>query len=442
MTTKTAVRSWFRLDRHDIRTTLPASIRAIMQDGLLDRMFRESLTPELLFPQVADVEAWQGGKGTRKIMTRNGLMTPDPTPTTGSDATAGTYSIEQWEVVMDQYGKSIDTDLLVSSMTQASKYLNDVSRLGIHAGQTINLLARNKMYKGYAGGRTYCRTAGTSDTTIEVASTDGFTHVLVNGVPTAVSASTPLTVSIAGVANTVTGVNTSTGVLTLGTARVDVLGDSVVSAQAPYSVRAGTSNDTAYNLGAGDLIKFSHFRAAVARLRRQHVPPAEGSSYVAHVDSVTESQLFEDSEFKALYQGRADSPTYRDLAIGVFGGLVWVRNEEVPYLTTASTGYEDLAVTVHRPIVVGSGALIAAPFEGAAGLLSETGVQDVPEITTINVAPGVDVTRIVRPPQDRFQQNVSTTWSWVGDYGVPSDSLANGDPAMYKRAVVLEHSAS
>ena len=440
--TKTAVRPWFRIDRHDVRSTLPAPIRAMMQDGLLDRMFRESLAPELLFPQIADSEPWQGAKGDRKIMTRNGLMTPDPTPTTGSDASTGTYSIEQWEVVMDQYGKSIDTDLLQSQMTQASKYLNDVSRLGIHAGQTINLLARNKLYKAYAGGRTFCRTAGSSDTTIEVASTDGFTHVLVNGVPTAVSASTPLDVTIAGVANTVTGVNTSTGTLTLGAARADVVGDAVVSAQAPYSVRAGTSNNTAFDVGVGDLIKFSHFRAAVARLRRQHVPPAEGSSYVAHIDSVTESQLFEDTEFQNLYRGRADSPTYRDLAIGVFGGIVWVRNEVVPYVTAATAGYEDLTTTVHRPIVVGAGSLIAAPFENVAGMLSETGVQDVPEIAMINVAPGVDVTRIVRPPQDRYQQNVSTTWSWVGDYGVPSDSLANGDPALFKRAVVLEHSSN
>lgn len=442
MTTSTAIRPWFKLDRHDVRSTLPAAIRAIMQDGLLDRMFRESLAPELLFPQIADVEPWQGAQGDRKIMTRNGLMTPDPTPVTGSDASTGTYDIEQWEVVMDQYGKSIDTNLLQSAMTQASKYLNDVGRLGIHAGQTLNLLARNKMYKAYAGGRTYVRTAGTSDTSMIVANSDGFTHVLVDGVPTAVSASTPLDVTIDGVANTVTGVDTGTHTLTLGTARVDVVGDAVISAQAPYSVRAGSANDTAFDLAAGDLITFSHFRAAVARLRRQSVPSAEGGNYVAHIDSVTESQLFEDTEFQALYRGRADSATYRDLAIGVFGGIVWVRNEVVPYLTTASTGYEDLTTTVHQPIVVGGGALIAAPFENTAGLLRETGVQDVPEITTINVAPGVDVTRIVRPPQDRFQQNVGTTWSWVGDYGVPSDSLANGDPAMFKRAVVLEHSAN
>lgn len=434
------VRSWFRLDRHDVRSTLPPALQSMMQDGLLDRMFQESLAPELLFPQIADVEPWQAGLGDRRIMTRNGLMQPDTTPTTGSDPSTGSYDVEQWQVVMDQYGKSIDTNMLQSRMTLASKYLNDVGRLGIHAGQTINRLARDKMYKAYSGGRTWATTAGgTSDTSIVVASTDGFTDVLVNGTPVAVSASNPLDVTIAGTPNTVTGVDTSTNTLTLGTARVDVVGDAVVSSQAPVSVIAGASNDTAFNLAAGDLITFAHFRAAVTRLRRMHVPPVEGGNYVAHIDSVTESQLFADSEFQSLYRGRADSETYRNLSLGVFGGLVWVRNEEAKTLASGTSG---LTADVHQPVVVGSGALVAAPFEDIAGFLRETGVADVPDVAMLNVAPGVDVARIVRPPADRYQQVVSTTWSWVGDYGVPSDSLANGDPAQFKRAVVLEHSAN
>ena len=121
---------------------------------------------------------------------------------------------------------------------------------------------------------------------------------------------------------------------------------------------------------------------------------------------------------------------------------MWVRNNKAPFLTTSDTGYEDLATTVHRPIVVGDGALVSAPFEDLAGLLRETGVADVPDIRMVNVAPGADVALIVRPPQDRLQQIVSTTWAWTGDYGVPSDSLANGDPALFKRSVVLEHSAN
>lgn len=442
MTVLTAAKPWFRLDRHDVRSTLPAAIQAIMQDGLLERMFHESLLPELLFPQVADPEPWQAGLGDTRIMTRNGLMATDTAPITGSDPSTGSYDVEQWTVTMDQYGKSIDTNMLQSRMTLASKYMNDVKRLGIQAGQTLNELARDKLYAGYAGGRTWATAAGTSDTSLEVASTDGFTHVLVNGVPTAVSASNALDVTIDGVANTVTGVNTSTRVLTLGTARVDVVGDSVISSQAPYSVRAGASNDTAFDLAAGDLITFADFRAAVTRLRRMNVPTVEGGNYVAHIDPVTESQLFDDTEFQALYRGRAESSTYRDFAIGTFGGLVWVRNNKAPFLTTSDTGYEDLATTVHRPIVVGDGALVSAPFEDLAGLLRETGVADVPDIRMVNVAPGADVALIVRPPQDRLQQIVSTTWAWTGDYGVPSDSLANGDPALFKRSVVLEHSAN
>ena len=71
-------------------------------------------------------------------------------------------------------------------------------------------------------------------------------------------------------------------------------------------------------------------------------------------------------------------------------------------------------------------------------LLRGSGVEDVPDISMIEAAPGVQVARIVRPPQDRLQQTLSTSWSWVGDYGVPSDSTT-GDAALYKRAVVLEH---
>jgi hypothetical protein len=46
----------------------------------------------------------------------------------------------------------------------------------------------------------------------------GFSTVLVNGVPTAVSGTNPLSVTVNGVANTVTAVNVGTKTLTLGTA--------------------------------------------------------------------------------------------------------------------------------------------------------------------------------------------------------------------------------
>ncbi|MFF0864167.1 hypothetical protein ACFYUV_20580 [Nonomuraea sp. NPDC003560] len=422
----------FQLDRHDVRSNVPTAIRAMLQNGLLDRTFQDALRPEFIFPAIADSESWMGGVGDTKTFTRKGLLTPVTTPITGSDPSAATYGIEQWSVTMDQYANSVDTNLLYSSMALQSKYLADVQTLGINAGQSLNQIARNKLYAAYAGGRTWCTTAGSSDSSIIVQSVNGFTHVMVNGVPTPVSASNPLNVTIEGVANTVTGVNTSTNTLTLGTARADVVGDYLVAANAPTTIRP--TGDTAYDLTASNTVTFAHFRAAVTRLRKMNVPTVNGY-YVAHVDPDTEAQLFADSEFRDLYQGRGDSEVYRELSIGRFGGIDWVRNNECPTLLGGSAGN----VTVHRPIIMGAGALIAAPFAEMGSLLGGTGVEDVPEITMANVATGVDVALIVRPPSDRLQQNVSTTWSWVGDYGVPSDSLVNNDAALYKRAVVIEH---
>ncbi|WP_326828683.1 hypothetical protein OIE13_22345 [Streptosporangium sp. NBC_01810] len=439
MTTLTArPRAWFDLGRHDVRSNVPALIRAMLQNGILDRVFLDALKPEFIFPAIADSEPWTSGMGDTKTFTRKGLLAPATTAITGSDTSAATYGIEQWSVTMDQYGQAVDTNMLYSAMALQSKYIADVQTLGINAGQSINQIARNKLYAAYAGGRTWCRTAATTDTSMQVQSTNGFTHVLVNGVPTPVSASNPLTVSIEGVANTVTGVDTSTRTLTLGTTRVDVQGDYVVAANAPFSVRGGTGNDSAFDLGTGDKATFALFRAAVTRLRKMNVPTL-GGYYVAHIDPDTESQLFDDSEFKAALQGRVDSPIYTDLSIGRFGGIDWVRNNECP---TVASGTDGTSVEVHRPIVLGGGALIAAPFENMGNMLGGTGVEDVPDITMVSPVPGVDVALIVRPPTDRLQQTLSTSWSWVGDYGVPSDSLANNDAALFKRGVVIEHSAS
>ncbi|MFJ3793894.1 hypothetical protein [Kitasatospora sp. NPDC090091] len=429
--TLTAARQWFDLARHDVRGTVPTQIRAMLQNGILDRVFRDALVPNFIFPAIADSEPWMAGLGDTKTFTRKGLLAPVTTPITGSDPSAATYGIEQWSVTMDQYANSMDTNMLSSSMALASKFLSDVETLGINAGQTINQVSRNKLYNAYSGGRTWCTTAGGSDTSIIVQSVAGFSTVLVNGVPTPVSGANPLNVTIAGVANTVVGVNSGTSTLTLGTARADVAGDYVLASNAPVTIRA--TGNSAYDLSGSNVVTFANFRAAVARLRKMNVPTINGY-YVAHIDPDTEAQLFSDSDFKQALQGRVDSPVYRDLSIGRFGGIDWVRNIECPTILGGSAG----TVTVHRPIVLGGGALMAAPFDSTGSLLAGTGVEDVPDVRTINAAPGVDVTMIVRPPQDRLQQVLTTTWSWIGDYGVPTD-VGTGDAALYKRGVVIEH---
>lgn len=419
----------FHLARHDVRSSLPAAIQAIMQNGLLYRAFEDALAPEFLFPSIATPRPWQGNVGDTGTFTRAGLLAPVTTPlVVGNDPNAATYSVEQYSLTMNQYANTVDTNMLQSAMTLASKFVEDAQTLAINAGQSLNRIARNKLYAAYRGGQSWVVTAqGSASTTCVVDDATGFSTVMVNGVPTAVSGTNPLTVTVAGSANTVTAVNLGTNTVTLGTAVTQVVGDAVVSAAAPTVVRAG-ARATAKAITSGDVATMALFRSAVQRLRSMNVPTVNGN-YVAHIDATTEAELFADSDFKSAYQGRGDSEVFQTMSLGTFAGIDWVRNIEAE--TKAST------VTVHRPIVVGRDSLISGPFENMGSLLAA--VQGpTPAIEMIGPAAGVQVAYIVRPPQDRLAQIVAQTWSWVGDFAVPSD-VSTGDSALYKRAVVVEH---
>jgi N4-gp56 family major capsid protein len=419
--------------RHPTRPVLPAALQAIIQDGELEAVFQDALRPDFLFPAAAAADPVAGNVGQRITRTRTGLLTPVTTAITGSDPSASTYSIEQYSGVLDQYGNSIDTNLLGSATAQASTFVRNIQTLGINAGQSLNRIARDRLYAAYAGGRSWCRTAeGASNVSIDVNSVDGFEFVLVNGVPTAVSATNPLTVTVAGVANTVVGVDRANRRLTLGTARVDVLGDAVVAANAPVTLRPN-ARATAFNITAGDVATVGLFFDAVARLRAMNVPSFADGTYQAHVDATTMRQLLSDTEFRQAFQSQGPNDVYQQGRLTIFGGVTFVLNMEVPTVTG-----DGQANTVRRPIVLGADPLIAMPLENQGQLLDGTGVEDVPGISLIEAAPQTEVVMIVRPPMDRLQQVVSASWAWTGDYSVPTDSTT-GDSALVKRAVVIEH---
>lgn len=431
--TLTAARRLFSLARHDVRSSLPAAIQAIMQNGLLSRSFEDALVPEFLFPAVATRRPWGGNLGDTSIFTRPGLLTPITAPlTVGNDPNAATYTIEQYSATMNQYGNSVDTNLLQSAMTLASKFIEDNQMLAINAGQSLNRISRQKLYDAYTGGRTWATASSTTSTALVVNSVVGFEQVPVNGVLTAVSVSNPLSVTVNGVANTVTGYNAGTNTLTLGTAISASVGWTVVASTAPVTYRPGTAT-TRYGLASTDVATAAVFRSAVARLRSMSVPTIDGH-YVAHVDPTTEAELFADADFKQAYQGRGDSAVFGNMSIGTFLGIDWVRNVEAQ---TTSDGGSGGTLTVHQPIVMGADALLSNPFENMGDLLAQVGANSG-SIELIGPAAGVQVAHIIRPPLDRLQQVVSSSWSYVGDFAVPTD-VATGDAALYKRAVVIEH---
>ena len=431
-------RRFLRLDRHDVRSSLPAAIQAIMQNGLLYRSFEQALVPEFLFPAIAERRPWAGGLGDTTTFTRPGLLTPVTTAlTVGSDPGASTYTFEQYSATMSQYAGSLDTNMLQSAMTLASKFIEDTAILAVQAGQSLNRLARSKLYAAYGGGKTWCTSIVTS-TTIVVKDTTGFGTVLVNGVPTPVSAGNPLPITVNGVANNVTGVTDATHLVLSGSITTAV-GQAVLSSIAPVTILPAACVTRA-DLVGGNIATLAMFRAAVARLRAMAVPTV-GGYYVAHIDATTETQLYADTDFKQALTGRVDSKVYRDLSIGTFAGIDWVRNIEAP--TTADGGGAGTgSLVVHRPIVVGAGALLSCPFSDTARLLHGTDADSATSGVIELIGPangGVQVAHIVRPAQDRLQQVISSTWSFIGDFAVPSDSLTGSDLALYKRGVVLEH---
>lgn len=404
----------------------PAAIQSIVQNGILERTFQESLKPQLLYRAMATRRPFQANLGEKTIFTRTGLLVPTTTPLTpGTDPNPSTYSIEQYSLMLDQYGNAMDTNMLSSSIALASKFLEDNQKIAFNAGQSLNHLAREKLYNAYLGGNTYAVGAGSATTSLVVGDTDGFATQLVNGDQTAISASNPLSITINGAANTVTSVDSGTNTLTLGTAATWADGDSVVAGNAPVIYRPG-GKTTSQKLTSTDVVTFDNFMDAVATLRDNNVP-AIGGAYVAHIDARTERQLFSDSEFRQAYQGRGDSPVYRNLSLGRFGGIDWVRNTEAP--TTTGQG----GLTIRQPIVAGADALIEGPLQGFGELLKGTGIDRPGIVTMVN-----GIAMIHRPPMDRLQQVISSAWAWTGDFAAPTDALT-GSSSQFKRAIVIEH---
>jgi hypothetical protein len=410
----------------------PAEIQAIVQNGILDRMYQEALTPALLYRNLATQRPFQANLGEIVTFTRTGLLLPATTPlTVGTDPTAANYTIEQYSMSLNSYGNAMDTNMLSSQIALASKFLEDNQKLAFNAAQSLNHLVRDKLYTAYLSGNTRAVGAGSAATALVVNNVNGFTSQMLAGpdgkygLPVPVSASNKLPITVNGTAVNVTAVNTGTSTLTLDAAITWADGDPVVATNAPVIVRPGAKT-TNQKLTSSDTITLSNFTAAVAKLRQNNVPTV-GGYYVAHIDAITEQQLFGDADFKQALQGREDSPVWRDLSIGRFAGIDWVRNTEAPTIAGAS------GVTVRQPILMGGDCIIEGPLQGYGQLLSSTGVDRPGLVTMVG-----GIAMIHRPPIDRMQQVIGSAWNWVGDFAIPTDALT-GSAATLKRAIVLEH---
>jgi len=440
-----------------------ASVASSLQDRTLQRTFRDSLYPRLLFRMEAMPELWPINLGSNSTFTRTGLVAPTTRPTVaGFDPVPLTYAIEQWEATAQQWSGTIDTHMPTSYMTLASLFLRNVHQLGLHSGQSLNRIVRDKGFNAYVAGNTVSDTgAAIAATTIHVVNLNGFTRRLFNGRPQPVSAANPIAISFPAtsqVANVTSFVSDIPGdeihggtlTFTPALATAVAVRDAVLATNRSVLQYSGGGNRVD-DISAADQLRLADIRASVAQLRFDNVPTHEDNSYHVHLSPRAESQIFGDNEFQRLNQSIPDYIHYRRMAVAWLLGCTFYRNSESPTVATCSqdpangftTGFELLnpaGVNIERTIVTGQG-WIEEKYLDEGRYISESGVQGkIGEFAITNG--GVQVMNerirlILRAPQDRLQQMVSSSWSFSGDWPVPSDETAPSGGATFKRASVI-----
>lgn len=455
------------------------TIRALVQEGALERAFHDALFPRQLYRSEAGAVLFPGNVGDSMIFTGSGLIPPKPRPMVpGTDPTPSTYSKEQWEATIQQYADAIDTHMPSSVVAIANLFLRDSMQLGLSAGQTLNRIVRNRLFAAALSGHTVCNggdsLSGTSESAFPVMRLNGFTKArrpdLAAGSPVryqTVSASNPLPIrivhsggtlaaNVVGFTPATSGDETGPGTLSITYASGSY---TVADRAAVYSddrthvvrVGGGTSVDA---LATGENIELQHIRSAVARMRLQNVPSQPDGTYHCHIDPMGEAQLFGDAEFQRLLTSLPDSGYYADFAIGRLLGTTFYRNSESPLAETVGdgTGTWDLddpfageltngaGLTVRRAVFIGAGAIYEY-YQDLGALLTEAGVTGkVGQFSITNNGIQVVTDRIqliIRAPLDRLQQNVSTAYKFVGDWPVRTD-VTSGDAARYKRMCAVE----
>ena len=445
-------------------TNFPAALAGILQQGFLEREGEEGLDSILAYRRCALEETVPVAIGETLTRTRTGRFAPvttpmNPTTNTGLDngLSPQTYSVEQYTFTLQEYGATADVNMMQDLATIFDQMVKNSRNNGVQAAQSLERIARYKLFSAYLGGNTRVRTdlgAG-STTTCHVDDIRGFQTVLVNGTPTAISSANPITVQETAI--TSGGVNQTltvtaavadsptqssvpdgiSGVLTFNAATTPVNLDALIAVNAPKILRPFAKLTTSA-LTSQDVFTLGLVEDAVAYLRDNGVPPMDDGTYHCILDNTSMRQLWADQDFKVLFAGRADSREYRDGDIIRMLGVTYIPTTEA-YVQAAIPSI-GLTPRVRRPILLGAEAIIQGNFQGLEAWLNREGVNPIGEAFLVN-----NVAQIIRPPLDRLSQVTSMSWTWIGDFAVPTDVTATtsiiptASNALYKRALVLEH---
>jgi hypothetical protein len=449
---------------------MPVALQNVIQQGFLEREFNTGLQSALGYRAVADKEQVSINVGETVTKTRTGLKAPVTTPLSASGntnldngITPSAQTVEQYTLGIDQYGDSIDLNIVTSQVGIGNQALLNAMTNGVQARQSLDRIARNALFTAYLGGNTRVRTTlGAPAATINVDDVRGFETVLPSnaganaGKYVAVSGTNTAPVLIGlnvytliGTARDGSNVSTTpggfSGTLTFSgnvTVADATLNNIASHANCPVLVRPngkwkggsalGIATATP-TLAGTDLLTLSVIEDAIAALRNN--TGMQNQLFNLYLDNVSMRQLFADQDFKLMYQGQYGSKEARTGQVFQLMGANFIPTTEALTQTHPTNG----ALTVRRPILVAPGALVEGDFAGM-----EQKAKDISggnsEIQMID-----SVAQVVRAPIDRLQQIIAQSWFWIGGFVAPTDATANSNiiptaGAQYlKRAVVIEH---
>ncbi len=448
-----------------------AATRALIQERLLERLFRDALFPQLLYRKDFVPEQWVD-RAQHVVKTRAGLLPPTRTRLNPmEDPSPQAYQVEQMDAYIEHYGGTIDTDIVVAGLTLADLLERDAKTLGLQAGQAINRLARDRLFEAGLYGQTVTTTAG-AGTTKRVPHLNGFTRAFSANTRKfePVSATNPLVayfwnstssqwdqVSIVGYTPDQANDEVGPGTITLASSYTTTARQPLVASTASYIVRAG-GGYSVDAIGSSDVLTLATIRAAVARLRQMNVQPYDDGTYHVHLDPVSEAQLFADDEMRHLFRGTGfESDEYSQFVVAEALGCRFYRNNESPTSATVAEGdifpgelVNATGVPIHRVAVLGRECGIEywkdAVVTTEAGITGKIGAWT---ITNDGLAVPIErIQMILRAPIDRLQRVVSTSWSFFGGHLMMQDYLRPGGAysganfagsSRYKRVVVIEH---
>lgn len=459
---------------------VPAPLADLQQKGLLERAFHDALFPTLKFRQEAQFEKWEQHMGTEIVMTRPGLLKPKTKPQKpGTDPVPQNVPYEQWVAVIQQWADAIDTHTPTSATASQDLFLGNIAKLGMQAGQSIDRVARNALFKAYLSGQTVLRVAATAgQTQLQVSSLNGFLDVVLpekSARPTPVNAvfalpgfvgtgATKETISVVAAQPLSADDPDGPGTLFLAAALANnqPIRSVVKSTYAPRIVRP-SGGDSVDAIGAGDTMTLQQVINAVGFLRTANVQPHDDGFYHAHIAPMSNTQLFADPVYQRLNQSLPEGMAYKEGFLGTIHGVAFFMNNECPndtnsgdltVTTTISSKDALYASDLGAEVVNGSGVKIGRTILTGKGVMYEKGLDEEAYLTEagINGKTGTfDVTNnsvqipterirlIIRAPQDRLQQFVSCAWTITTSFTPPSDQTAPSGPERFKRALVLEH---